>query len=65
MKNYEDKIQKYKDTMEYYMIITSKMKEDEKELINRYHGFFRIEDLFRIMRSDLEDRFVFVWMETY
>lgn len=59
----EDKIQKYKDTMGYYMIITSELNEEDKEIINRYHGLSRIEDSFRIIKSDLEGRPVFVWTE--
>ena len=61
----EDKIQKYKDTMGYYMIITSEIEEDDKEIINRYHGLSRIEDSFRIIKSDLEGRPVFVWTEEH
>ncbi len=61
----EDKIQKYKDTMGYYMIITSEIDEDDKEIINRYHGLSRIEDSFRIIKSDLEGRPVFVWTEEH
>ncbi len=60
-----DKIQKYKDTMGYYMIITSEVDEDDKEIINRYHGLSRIEDSFRIIKSDLEGRPVFVWTEDH
>ena len=43
------------------MIITSETEEDDKEIINRYHGLSRIEDSFRIIKSDLEGRPVFVW----
>ena len=57
----EDKIQKYKETMGYYMIITSEINDDDKEIINKYHGLSRIEDSFRIIKSDLEGRPVFVW----
>ncbi len=61
----EDKIQKYKDTMGYYMIITSELNEEDKEIINRYHGLSRIEDSFRIIKSDLEGRPVYVWTEEH
>lgn len=61
----EDKIQKYKDTMGYYMIVTSEVNEEDKEIINRYHGLSRIEDSFRIIKSDLEGRPVFVWTEEH
>ena len=47
------------------MIITSEIDEDDKEIINRYHGLSRIEDSFRIMKSDLEGRPVFVWTEEH
>ena len=39
--------------------------DDDKEIINRYHGLSRIEDSFRIMKSDLEGRPVFVWTEEH
>ena len=47
------------------MIITSEIDEDDKEIINRYHGLSRIEDSFRIIKSDLEGRPVFVWTEEH
>ena len=31
----EDKIQKYKDTMGYYAIVTSEIEDDDKEIINK------------------------------
>lgn len=56
----EDKIQKYKDTMGYYMIVTSEIESEEQEIINKYHGLSRIEDSFRIIKSDLEGRPIYV-----
>lgn len=56
----EDKIQKYKDTMGYYMIITSEIEMPDKEVINKYHGLTRIEDSFRIIKTDLEGRPIYV-----
>ena len=61
----EDKIQKYKETMGYYMVITSEINDDDKEIINKYHGLSRIEDSFRIMKSDIEGRPVYVWLEEH
>ena len=61
----EDKIQKYKDTMGYYMIITSEIESDDKDIINKYHGLSRIEDSFRIIKSDLEGRPIFVRKEEH
>ena len=56
----DDKIQKYKETMGYYMIISSEIESDDRDLINKYHGLSRIEDSFRIIKSDLEGRPVYV-----
>ena len=56
----EEKIQKYKDTMGYYMIVTSETDTPDREIINKYHGLSRIEDSFKIIKSDLEGRPVYV-----
>ena len=61
----DEKLEKYKETLGYYSIVTSEIDEDEKELINRYHGLSRIEDSFRIIKSDLEGRPIFVWTEEH
>lgn len=55
-----DKIQKVQELMGYYMIVTSEIDSDDKDIINRYHGLSGIEDSFRIIKSDLEGRPVFV-----
>lgn len=55
-----DKIQEYIDIMGYYMIITSELKKTDREIINKYRGLSRIEDSFRIIKSDLEGRPVYV-----
>ena len=59
----EEKLNKYKETMGFYSIVTSEIDEDDKEVINRYHGLSRIEDSFRIIKSDLEGRPIYVWTE--
>ena len=61
----DDKLEKYKETMGYYSIVTSEIEEDDKEIINRYHGLSRIEDSFRIIKSDLEGRPAYVWIEEH
>ena len=61
----EDKIQKYKETMGYYMVITSEINDDDREIINKYHGLSRIEDSFRIMKGDLDGRPVYVWIKNH
>ncbi len=40
--------------MGYYAIVTSEIEDDDKEIINKYHGLSRIEDSFRIIKSDLK-----------
>lgn len=60
----EDKIQKYKETMGYYSIVTSEIEETDRDIINKYHGLSRIEDSFRIIKSDLEGRPIHVWTES-
>ena len=61
----EDKIQKYKETMGFYSIVTSEINDDDREIINRYHGLSRIEDSFRIIKTDLEGRPIHVWTEEH
>ena len=61
----DKKLEKYKKTMGFYSIVTSERDEDDKEIINRYHGLSRIEDSFRIIKSDLEGRPIYVWTEEH
>lgn len=61
----EDKIKKYQDTMGYYSIVTSEIESSDIDIINKYHGLSRIEDSFRIIKSDLEGRPVHVWTEEH
>ena len=61
----DEKLEKYKETLGYYSIVTSEIEEDDKEIINRYHGLSRIEDSFRIIKSDLEGRPIYVWTEEH
>ncbi len=61
----DKKLEKYKETLGYYSIVTSEVAEDDREIINRYHGLSRIEDSFRIIKSDLEGRPIYVWTEEH
>jgi transposase len=45
----------------YYCIITSECEYGEKEIRKAYGGLWRIERSFRILKSDLYARPVFVW----
>ena len=55
-----DKIQEYMDLLGYYTIMTSEVDKSDREIIDKYHGLSRIEDSFRITKSDLEGRPVYV-----
>ena len=55
-----DKINKYKESFGYYQIVTSELEMDDKKVIDTYHGLSRIEDQFRVMKSDLETRPMYV-----
>jgi transposase len=44
----------------YFCIVTSELDYNEKQIRKAYHGLWRIEESFRIMKSDLYARPVFV-----
>ena len=56
----EAKVKEYTDLLGYYTLMTSETEKSDQELINKYHGLSRIEDSFRITKTDLEGRPVFV-----
>ena len=55
-----EKVQAYLDLLGYYTIMTSETGKPDREIIDKYHGLSRIEDSFRITKSNLEGRPVFV-----
>ncbi len=55
-----DKINKFKESFGYYQIVTSELDMDDRKIIDTYHGLSRIEDQFRVMKSDLETRPMYV-----
>jgi transposase len=54
------KVEEYKALLGFYTLMTSETEKTDREIINKYHGLSRIEDSFRITKSDLEGRPVFV-----
>lgn len=44
----------------YYALVSSEIDMDEIEIIDRYRGLWKIEESFRVLKSDLEGRPVFV-----
>lgn len=55
-----DKVAEYKKSLGYYQIVTSELTMDALEVIDKYHGLTQIEDQFRVMKSDLETRPIYV-----
>jgi hypothetical protein len=55
-----DKIQQYTELLGYYTIMTSEVDKSNAEIISKYRGLSRIEDSFRVTKSDLEGRPVYV-----
>jgi hypothetical protein len=45
----------------FFCIITSELDYDERQIRKAYHGLWKIEESFRIMKSDLYARPIFVW----
>jgi len=49
----------------YYVIVTSEMEETDDRIIEMYRGLWKIEETFRVTKSDLEARPVFVSTESH
>lgn len=49
----------------YYVIITSEIELSDRAVIEKYRGLWKIEESFRVMKSDLEGRPVYVWTESH
>ena len=49
----------------YYTIVTNNLKLDPFEIIKHYRKLSRIEESFKITKSDLEGRPIYVWTESH
>ena len=58
-----DKIQEEEKFDGYYSIVTSEKNLSDKELRDIYKGLWKIEETFKITKSELETRPIFVWTE--
>lgn len=58
-----DKIQEEEKFDGYYSIVTSEKNLSDKEIRDIYKGLWRIEESFKITKSELETRPVYVWTE--
>lgn len=56
----EDKIAEEEKLDGYYAIVTSEMDKTDDEIIDIYRGLWRIEETFKITKSELDDRPIFV-----
>ncbi|TAH59900.1 MAG: IS1634 family transposase [Fermentimonas caenicola] len=45
----------------YYVLLTSEMDKSDDEIIDIYRGLWRIEESFKVTKSELEARPVYVW----
>ena len=55
-----DKVNEDLSLLGWYSIITSETYMDEREIIDTYHNLVEIEDQFRVMKSTLDTRPIFV-----
>lgn len=60
-----DKIREDEALDGYYVIVTSEYKETSDRIIDMYRGLWKIEESFRITKSDLEARPVYVSREDH
>lgn len=56
----EDKIAEEEKLDGYYAIVTSEMKKTDDDIIDIYRGLWRIEETFKVTKSELDDRPVYV-----
>lgn len=61
----EDKIREEEALDGYYMLLTSEMDTPDDRIIDMYRGLWRIEESFRITKSELEARPVYVWTKEH
>ena len=57
----EDLIREEEALDGYYVLLTSEMEESDDKIIDMYRGLWRIEESFKITKSELEARPVYVW----
>lgn len=55
----EEKVKNDRALLGYNMLVTSELNMPETEIYNVYHNLWRIEESFRIMKSDLDARPVY------
>lgn len=61
----EAKIREEEQYDGYYAIVTSELDKADSEIIDLYHGLWRIEESFKISKSDFRTRPVYVSLEAH
>ncbi len=61
----EDKLREEEALDGYYVIVTSECEESDDRIIDMYRGLWKIEESFRVTKSDLEARPVYVSTEDH
>ena len=56
----EDKIKQEEELDGYYAIVTSELDEADDKIIEMYRGLWKIEESFKVTKTDLEARPVYV-----
>lgn len=59
----EDKVNEARKIAGYNMIVTSEIKMNDRQIYDTYHNLWKIEESFRIMKSELDTRPVFLQKE--
>ncbi|MEG0794036.1 MAG: transposase [Lachnospiraceae bacterium] len=52
-------------SMKDYVLLTSEMEESDDKIIDIYRGLWRIEESFKVTKSELEARPVYVWTKEH
>ncbi|WAM35774.1 IS1634 family transposase [Caldicellulosiruptor acetigenus] len=61
----EEKLKEEEKFDGYYAIVTSEYKESPEKIINIYKGLWKIEEAFKITKSDIESRPVYLSLEEH
>lgn len=61
----EEKIREEEALDGYYMLLTSEMETPDDKIIDIYRGLWRIEESFKVTKSELEARPVYVWTKEH
>lgn len=57
----EERIREEEALDGYYVLVTSEIEESDDKIIDMYRGLWKIEESFKLTKSELEARPVYVW----